>query len=191
FEIKAPVYMPKDYLIIKKEGKLVGWQAHWSQYKNKTKEVKGLPKSNLEAFKELGWGTEKHKRLHYPAPDIIYTGIGQSLFNFRYVNQSYLVLPNFFYLFQSFYQIFLDVLFNRCLPSGLIEYEFSFENRGEKTEKLVVKEFKEIYKAKNLFLWKDYVEILHKRNGIEERKERAIRSFLKKRLLDIEKEESK
>ena len=190
FEVKAPVYLLKDYLIIKKEGKLVGWQAYWSRHKNKTSKAKGLPKGDLEVFKELGYETEKHKRLHYPAPDIIYTGIGQSFFNLRYVNRSYLVLPNFFYLSQPFYQIFLDVLFNRCLPLGLIEYEFFLKNQGEKTEELVVKEFKEIYKAKDLFLWKNYIEVLHKRNGIEERKEQAIRSFLKERLLDIEKEES-
>lgn len=82
---------------------------------------------------------------------LIYQGIGEALFNLRWADQSYLVLPRLF----SFYtvdweqEVFPYILYENLLPLGLIEYEWRFESKDETK----IGKFKQTYPAKDSYLW--------------------------------------
>lgn len=86
FEVKGPIRKYKDHFMIKRNGKIVGSQA----YKG---DLAKLQKGNQKEYK-----IEKISRPHYPDFGITYKGIGEALFNLRYVDQSFLVLPEVVYL---------------------------------------------------------------------------------------------
>ena len=81
------------------------------------------------------------------------------------MDQSYLVLPNFFYLFHRFHETFFDILLSTTLPLGLIKYEFSFNSN----QNLEIKEFVEIRKAKDLSLWQNYERAVKDKEKIDSR----------------------
>jgi len=170
FEVKAPTYTYKDYYVIKRNGKKVGHQAY-----------KGtLGRLSLEEYT-----IEKIPRPHKPDLEIVYKGIREALFNLRYVDQSFLVLPDFLYLFRHFHQLFLNILLNRLFPIGLVKCDFSFpsekklEDKEFPGERLEVKKFTKIYEAKDSILWQEYEKIIDReKTGFGKQRIRDIRTYL-------------
>ncbi len=153
FEVKGPVYsFKKCYELYDKEtGKKVGHMAY-------------ADRSDLKAL-SVEHKIKRPYRPHKVSLNILYKGIGESLFNCRYVDQSYLVLPNFFYLFHRFHETFFDILLSTILLLGLIRYEFSFNSN----QNLEIKEFVEIRKAKDLSLWQNYERAVKDKEKIDSR----------------------
>lgn len=152
FEVKAPRYRCDSiYIYFDKKGDMYGWD----RYKN-------LAIKNLEDIVK----TKKKGIKIEPDLQIIYTSIGQALYYLRYVDLSFVVLPNL----EKFcpdrtHSIFLDLLLKKFLPLGLIEYPFDFKypfppssDSGPKISKnkLKTQGFKEILKGQSLLIWKDY-----------------------------------
>lgn len=168
FEVKGPISKYKDHFIIKRNGKIVGSQA----YKGN---LGKLQKGNQERYK-----IEKISRPHYPDFGIIYKGMGEALFNLRYVDQSFLVLPEVVYLSHFSHPVFVDILLDRLLPLGLIKYDYYLHVENNKLD---IKEFKVVRKAKVSSLWKRYNESLKRESDIIEFEyEGEVRRYLKNKL---------
>ncbi len=168
YEVKGPTRKYKDHYIIERNGKMVGSQA----YKG---DLGKLQKGNQERYK-----IEKISRPHYPDFGITYKGIGEALFNLRYVDQSFLVLPEVVYLSHFSHPVFLNILLDRLLPLGLIKYDYYLH---VKDNKLDIKEFEVIRKAKDSSLWKRYNESLKRESDIIEFEyEGEVRRYLKNKL---------
>ncbi len=173
YEVKKPQFRPKKYIRFKEEGEE---KVVFPVYKN----------GKLIRYYEELLGKESEERFtqrHYPDLGIIYKGIGQALFNLRYLDQSFLVLPdskNFLeYISRHSHTIFLNILLNEHLPLGLIEYKYCFPSDDE----LDVGEFKVIRRAKNPSLWSYYSQFLESRKDqIDLRNERKVRDSLKEKL---------
>ena len=166
YEVKKPKYKPKKYLTVKKEGKQIVLQAYWDR-------------RLLEYYEEEGCEIEKPAWPHYPDLGIIYEGIGQALFNLRYVDQSFLVLPHFDYLSHHSHPLFLNTLLDRHLLLGLMEYDYFFPS----DDKLEIREFKIIREAKNSSLWRYYGQSLQShKTQIDLLHDRKIRNSLKEKL---------
>lgn len=176
YEIKKPQFRPKKYVIVRKEGKKI---ADFQAYGNRQ-----LLKYWEELIgKKSGYEIEEFTQPHYPDLGIIYKGIGQALFDLRYVDQSFLVLPDFKKFLEYFphhsHAVFLNILLNEHLPLGLIEYEYCFTSDDE----LDVREFEVIRKAKNPSLWSYYSQSLKSHEDqIDLLYESKIRDSLKKKL---------
>lgn len=173
YEIKKPQFRPKKYVRFKEEGEEI---AVFPVHKNA--ERRGYYKELLGKESE-----EKFTQRHYPDLGIIYKGMGQALFNLRYLDQSFLVLPDskkfLEYISRHSHAIFLNTLINEHLPLGLIEYEYCFLSDDE----LDVGEFKVIRKAKNSSLWSYYSQSLKSHKGqIDLWNERKVRDSLKEKL---------
>ena len=180
YEIKKPQFRPKKYVIVRKEGrKIVDFQAYGNrELKRYWEELIG---------KKSGYEMEEFTQRHYPDLGIIYKGMGQALFNLRYVNQSFLVLPDSKKFLEYFphhsHPIFLNILLNERLPLGLIEYKYCFPSDDE----LDVGEFKVIRKAKDSSLWSYYSQSLEShKDQIDLWNERKVRDSLKKKLKEGE-----
>ena len=109
--------------------------------------------------------------------------MGQALFNLRYLDQSFLVLPDSKKFLEYFshhsHPIFLATLLDEHLPLGSIEYEYCFPSDDE----LDVGEFEVIRKAKDSSLWSYYSQSLEShRDQIELWNERKVRDSLKEKL---------
>lgn len=173
YEIKKPQFRPKKYVRFKEEGVEI---AVFPVHKN----------AELIRYYEELLGKESEERFtqrHYPDLGIIYKGIGQALFNLRYLDQSFLVLPDFKKFLEYFphhsHPIFLNTLLDEHLPLGLIEYKYCFSSDDE----LDVGEFKVIRKAKNSSLWSYYSQSLQSYEGqIDLLHESKIRDSLKEKL---------
>ncbi|TET13387.1 hypothetical protein E3J84_00135 [Candidatus Aerophobetes bacterium] len=169
YEIKKPQFRPKKYVRSRKGGKEI---AVFPVYKNA---------KLIRYYKELlGKGSEeKFTQPYYPDLGIIYKGMGQALFNLRYVDQSFLVLPDFKkfleYISRHSHPIFLNTLLDEHLPLGLIEYEYCFTSDDE----LDVGEFKVIRKGKSSSLWQSLQSY---KNQIDLLYEYKIRDLLKEKL---------
>jgi len=148
FEVKAPIYRYKNfYFILDEKGNIEGWQPYSNSFIRELKKEGKIDKKKIKAEAKLG---------------IIYESIGEAFFNLRYVDLSFIVLPNL----KSFYPdhthpIFTDILMRKILPLGLIEYEYFFspsQGPGLKISEagLRIKKFRESYKAESLSIWKDY-----------------------------------
>jgi len=171
YEIKKPQFRPKKYLIVRKGEEVEVLSAYWDR--ELLKYYKGLE------GKKLGYEIEYPTQPHYPDLGIIYKGMGQALFNLRYVDQSFLVLPHFDYLSHHSHPIFLNNLLDRALPLGLIEYEYFFPSN----DKLKIREFRIIREAKNSSLWRYYGQSLQShKNQIDLLHECKIRDLLKEKL---------
>lgn len=175
YEIKKPQFRPKKYLIVRKGGEVEVLSSRWDRELLRC--YKG-PEG-----KKLGYKIEYPTRPYYPDLGIIYKSIGQALFNLRYLDKSFLVLPHFDYFIGYFphhsHPIFLNILLDKRLPLGLIEYKYCFTSDDE----LKVKGFKVIRKAKDSSLWKDYGQSLKSHKGqIDLLNESKIRDLLKEKL---------
>lgn len=173
YEIKKPQFRSKKYVRFRKGRKEI---AVFPVHKN----------AELIRYYEELVGKESEERFtqpHYPDLGIIYKGIGQALFNLRYLDQSFLVLPDFKKFLEYFphhsHAVFLNILLNEHLPLGLIEYEYCFTSDDE----LDVGEFKVIRRAKNSSLRSYYSQSLESHKGqIDLWNERKVRDSLKKKL---------
>lgn len=174
YEIKKPQFRPKKYVIVRKGDKVEVLSDYWDRELLKC--YKG-PEG-----KKLGYEIEYPTKPHYPDLGIIYKGMGQALFNLRYLDQSFLVLPDFKKFLEYFphhsHPIFLNTLLDEHLPLGLIEYKYCFSSDDE----LDVGEFKLIRKAKNSFLWNYYSQSLSHKGQIDLLHESKIRDLLKEKL---------
>ena len=180
YEIKKPQFRPKKYVIVRKEGeKIADFQAYGNrELKRYWEKLVG---------KKSGYEMEEFTQRHYPDLGIIYKGMGQALFNLRYVDQSFLVLPDskkfLEYISRHSHTIFLNILLNEHLPLGLIEYKYCFPSDDE----LDVGEFKVIRKAKDSSLWSYYSQSLEShKDQIDLWNERKVRDSLKKKLKEGE-----
>jgi hypothetical protein len=172
YEIKKPQFRPKKYVRFRKGREE---RAVFPVHKN----------AELIRYYEELVGKESEERFtqpYYPDLGIIYKGIGQALFNLRYVDQSFLVLPDskkfLEYISRHSHPIFLNTLLNKHLPLGLIEYKYCFPSDDE----LDVGEFEVIHKAKNSFLCSYYSQSLSHKGQIDLLHESKIRDSLKKKL---------
>lgn len=172
FEVKAPAHTYKDQYIWRKDGEIVRRQF----YKGNLGRLS--PEDNIEK-------TPQPYKLDL---EIVYKGIGEALFNLRYVDRSFLVLPDFLYLFRYHHQIFLRILLDKVLPLGFIKYNYSFspgkevEDEEFPKERLEIKEFTEIVKAKNSTLWQDYEKAINEeeKTELERQMIQDIRAYLMK-----------
>lgn len=106
--------------------------------------------------------------------------MGEALFNLRYVDQSFLVLPEVVYLSHFSHPVFVDILLDRLLPLGLIKYDYYLHVENNKLD---IKEFKVVRKAKVSSLWKRYNESLKRESDIIEFEyEGEVRRYLKNKL---------
>lgn len=95
-----------------------------------------------------------------PDLGIIYKSIGEAFLNLRYVDLSFIVLPNLKkFCPDHSHPIFLTLLLKKSLPLGVVEYPFSTSaGPGPKVSQtdLRIEEFEESYKAESSLMWKDY-----------------------------------
>lgn len=157
------------------ENKLIGFEAKAPSYKGRkwydlldeTKKtiigsLRYLP--NEPYFKKLkkeGRILEKESKTE-PDLGIIYKSMGEASFNLRYVDLSFIVLPDLKKFCPDYtHPRFLDLLLKDFLSLGLIEFEYSFPSSSDPGPEiseagLRIAKFKEIYKAKTSSIWKDY-----------------------------------
>lgn len=148
YEVKAPIYRYKNYYCICDErGNIRGWQPYANRFIREPQESVRINKKEFKTKSD---------------PKIIYTSIGEAFFNLRYVDFSFVVLPTLKKFCLDFqHPTFIDLLFKRLLPLGLIEFEYSFPSSTGPAPKisateLRIKAFKESYKAESSLKWKDY-----------------------------------
>ncbi len=166
YEVKGPKYKPKKYVSAKKGKEVISLDAY-------------RDRKAVDFYKNQGYEIEKPVQPHYPDLGIIYEGMGQALFNLRYVDQSFLVLPHFDYLSHHSHPIFLNILVDRHLPVGLIDYDYFFPS----DDILEIRGFKIIRQAKNSSLWSHYGRSLQRHKlQIDLLHERKIRTRLKEKL---------
>lgn len=148
FEVKAPIYRYKNfYFFYDEKGNIMGWQPYTNPLIRKLKKEDKIDEKRIKTEARLG---------------IIYESIGEAFFNLRYVDLSFIVLPELKEFCPGHsHPVFLSLLLKKTLPLGLIEFEYCFSpssSPGLKISEidLRIKRFKESYKAKSSLIWKDY-----------------------------------
>lgn len=143
YEVKAPIYRYKNHYVVRDE-------------RGNIKRIRSYPQPKERA------NMNKEKFKTESDFEIIYKGIGEALFNLRYVDFSFIVLPTLKkFCIDSQHPTFMDLLFKKFLPLGLVEFEYSFPPSSGPAPKisateLIIGEFKESYEAESSLMWKDY-----------------------------------
>ncbi len=156
FEVKAPVYGYKNfYVILDEKGKTMGWQPYTNSFIRDLEEEGKIDRKKMKTEATLG---------------IIYKSIGEAFFNLRYVDLSFIVLPELKEFCPDYqHPVFLDLLLKKLFSLGLIEFEYSFPSLGPELRiseiNLKIKGFKESYKAQSSLIWKDYNTYMGWREG--------------------------